>query len=138
MESGPVSKTMQAASEARRRRRSASTFGSNGHLPCHTGLPSLRTETAVSFIETSRPTYSAILTSIRSARASCRTLCIGGEDPEPDLAQVERATRSPDYPMWTPPVGPASHLRDRSMGHHAMATVSPLACGIVTQSLHAR
>src|SRR5258707_9349740 len=131
MESGPVSKTMQAASEARRRRRSASTFGSDGHLPCHTRLPSLRTETAVSFIETSRPTYSAILTSIRSARASCRTLCIGGADPEPDLAQVERATRSRDYPMWTPPGGPASHFRDRSRGNHAMQTVHTLGLDIV-------
>src|SRR5262249_43809190 len=94
---------MQAASEARRRRSSASTFGSDGHLPRRTRFPSRRTETAVSLIETSRPTYSAIFTSIRSARATCRTLFIGGADAESDLVQVERATRSRDYPMWTPP-----------------------------------
>ena len=62
-------------------------------------FPSRRTETAVSFIETLRPTYSAILTSIRSARATCRTLFIGGADAESDLVHVERATRSRDYPM---------------------------------------
>src|SRR5215213_5145595 len=104
MESGPVSKTMQAASEARRRRRSATTFGSDAHLPRHTRLPSRRTETAVSFIETSRPTYSAILTSIRSARASCTALFIGGADAESDRLQVESPTRSRDYPMWMAPV----------------------------------
>src|SRR6266550_4398275 len=105
MESGPVSKTMQAASEARRRRRSASTFGSDGHLPRHTRLPSRRTETAVSFIETSRPTYSAILTSIpKRSRIFAGRFFIGGADAESDLAQVERATRSRDYPMWTCPM----------------------------------
>src|SRR3954464_1862618 len=36
------------------------SLGSDPHLPRHTRLPSRRIDTAVSFIDTSRPTYSAI------------------------------------------------------------------------------
>src|SRR3954462_9526054 len=45
---------------ARRRITSAMSLGSEPHLPRQIRLPSRRIDTAVSFIDTSRPTYSAI------------------------------------------------------------------------------
>ncbi|TJV28474.1 MAG: hypothetical protein E5Y18_16450, partial [Mesorhizobium sp.] len=45
---------------ARLRTSSAMTFGSEAHLPRQTRLPSRRMETAVSFIETSRPIQSSM------------------------------------------------------------------------------
>src|SRR3954451_14860155 len=91
------------------------SLGSEPHLPRQIRLPSRRIDTAVSFIDTSRPTDSAIFVlrfpAPKPARSRDGLAAPLSSEEQPSAPRRLRhcrndgATRSRDYPMWTPPGG---------------------------------
>src|SRR3954466_2540587 len=95
------------------------SLGSEPHLPRQIRLPSRRIDTAVSFIDTSRPTYSAIFVlrfpAPKPARSRDSPAAPSWSEEQQSAPRRLRhcrndgATRSRDYPMWmwTPPTASA-------------------------------
>src|SRR3954447_1716197 len=93
------------------------SLGSEPHLPRQIRLPSRRIDTAVSSIDTSRPTDSAIFIlqspAPKPARSRDSLAAPSSSEEQPSAprrlqhCRNDGATRSRDDPMWTPPTASA-------------------------------